>query len=305
MQQQPFRKRTKTAPKLPQAEQSHRSDYYRCGTLPPRVSSLAKLPLDGGSELELLRLAASAESGSTHPLGKAVTAAAQDRKLSLGLPSQFQAVSGYGIRAQVQDQRVLIGNPRFMQNEGIDIQPCADCLQSLQAEGKTVMILASGQPAAVRGVLALSVAMPAATGAGALSFATAMISAIGNEGLKVAGATSDHGSEVGNIVFVCEYLMGMPSISAIVVYINAHDHVTQFQAGPCIKTESHSMTFKMHKDTYMFVTPTFIREYAGDLNTVTTDAAYGELVKSMREHLTREEKPAAKPADTPAEPKKK
>lgn len=142
-----------------------------------------------------------------------------------------------------------------------------------------------------------------ATGAGALGFATAMISAIGNEGLKVAGAKSDHGSEVGNIVFVCEYLMGMPSISAIVVYIDAHEHVTQFQAGPCIKTESHSMTFKMHKDTYMFVTPTFIREYAGDLNSITTDAAYGELVKTMREHLAP--KPAEPPREPPAEPKKK
>lgn len=149
----------------------------------------------------------------------------------------------------------------------------------------------------IRGLLGL------ATGTGALSFATAMISAIGNEGLKVAGVTSDHGSEVGNIVFVCEYLLGMPSISAIVVYIDAHDHVSQFQAGPCIKTESHSMTFKMHKDTYMFVTPTFIREYAGDLNSVTTDAAYGELVKSMREHLAPKSTEQSK--EPPAVPKKK
>jgi hypothetical protein len=131
-----------------------------------------------------------------------------------------------------------------------------------------------------------------ATGAGALSFATAMISAIGNEGLKVGGASSSHGSMVGNIVFVCEYLLGMPSISAIVVYIDAKEQSHVFKAGPCIKTESQSMTFKMHKDTYMFVTPTFIREYAGDLNSISSEAAYGELVNSMREHLVKNEAPS-------------
>lgn len=133
-----------------------------------------------------------------------------------------------------------------------------------------------------------------ATGAGALSFASAMISSIGSEGLKVAGASTAQNSKVGNIVFVCEHLMGMPSISAIVVYMDASTHKKELQAGPCFKATSESMTFNMHKDTYMFVTPTFIREYAGDLNSIGSDAAYGELIKGMRECLERPEEPTKK-----------
>ncbi len=127
-----------------------------------------------------------------------------------------------------------------------------------------------------------------ATGAGSLSFASAMISSIGKEGLSLSGATEGHNSKVGNIVFVCEHLMGMPSISAVVVYIDAAQHKAQLKAGPCFKASKSSLTFTMHKDTYMFVTPTFIHEYAGDLTSVSRDAAYGELIKGMKEHLARQ-----------------
>lgn len=124
-----------------------------------------------------------------------------------------------------------------------------------------------------------------ATGTGALSFASAMISSIGQEGLKISSAKEGSNSKVGNIVFVCEYLMGMPSISAIVVYMDAAAHKTELQAGPCVHAHSETFTFNMHKDTYMFVTPTFIREYAGDLSSIGNDAAYGELIQQMRRNL--------------------
>jgi hypothetical protein len=152
----------------------------------------------------------------------------------------------------------------------------------------------------IKGLLGL------ATGVGALSFAEGMISAIGNEGLKFAGQKSSSASKVGNIVFVCEYLLGMPSISAIVVYIDAATQSRVFTAGPCVKYQDTSTTFVMHKDTYMFVTPTFIREYAGDLTSVGTNEAYGELVKSMQDHLTgkKQSPPPEPPQDTGKTPKK-
>lgn len=134
-----------------------------------------------------------------------------------------------------------------------------------------------------------------ATGAGALSFASAMVSAIGSEGFKLAGSKLEQNARVGNIVFVCEYLLGMPSISAIVVYVETKENVEALQVGPCLKTESRSLTLKMHKDTYMFVTPAFIRTYAQDLNSIGSDAAYGELVKGMIERLTAMNKPAPGP----------
>ncbi|MCB0048203.1 MAG: hypothetical protein KDE24_01465, partial [Caldilinea sp.] len=63
---------------------------------------------------DVLRLAASAERGSEHPLGQAIAQAGQERGLPLTDPVAFKAVSGFGIRATVGDQAVVIGNPRFM-----------------------------------------------------------------------------------------------------------------------------------------------------------------------------------------------
>lgn len=124
-----------------------------------------------------------------------------------------------------------------------------------------------------------------ATGAGALSFASAMISSIGKESVNLSASTEGQSSKVGNIIFVCEYLMGMPSISAIVVYLDAKEHKAQISAGPCFKATKSSFTLTMHKDTYMFVTPTFIHEYAADLTSIGSDVAYGELIKNMQEYL--------------------
>ncbi|MCC5935828.1 MAG: hypothetical protein JJU34_00975 [Lunatimonas sp.] len=117
-----------------------------------------------------------------------------------------------------------------------------------------------------------------ATGAGALSFATAMISSIGQEGLNISGSSSRSDSKVGNIVFVCEYLLGMPSISAIVVYADANTHKQQLDIGPCFKESSVTTNWEMHKDTYLFVTPTFIRQYAGDLDSINMNPEYMELI---------------------------
>ena len=108
---------------------------------------------------ELLRLAASAERGSEHPLGRAILKAGQEQGLKLSDPKQFKAVSGFGVRAIVDDYTVIIGNPRLMQNENIDttwIKPEIDRLQSF---GKTVMIVAVGkkdEPVVTAGLIAVA-----------------------------------------------------------------------------------------------------------------------------------------------------
>jgi len=117
-----------------------------------------------------------------------------------------------------------------------------------------------------------------ATGTGALGFASAMISSIGKEGLSISENGQTDESKVGNIVFVCEYLMGMPSVSAIVVYADMKKNEEAFQAGPCLKVHKRKVTLEMHKDTYMFVTPTFIHEYAGDMDSINSDPKYLEMV---------------------------
>ena len=125
-----------------------------------------------------------------------------------------------------------------------------------------------------------------ATGAGALSFAQGMLASIGQEGLRMGRSKSETENKVANIIFVCEYLLGMPTVSALVVYADVEENKDAFEFGPCIKIDSQSNLWKMHKDTYLFVTPKFIREYSADLDTVGSNVEYNQLVEYLRSTLT-------------------
>lgn len=124
-----------------------------------------------------------------------------------------------------------------------------------------------------------------ATGAGEMSFASAMVASIGNEGVSISGNHTRTDSKVGNIVFVCEYLLGMPCVSAIVVYADLTLNKQSLHIGPCFKESSQSTTWKLHKDTYMFVTPKFIHTYASDLDSVESDVSYNQLVGFLQNAL--------------------
>ncbi|MGQ9572970.1 MAG: HAD-IC family P-type ATPase, partial [Dehalococcoidia bacterium] len=99
-------------------------------------------------------LAASAELGSEHPLGEAIVAAAQERGLALAEARDFVAVPGLGIQAQVEGQRVLLGNLSLMEQRGAKLNSLAATAEELLAEGKTAMFVAAdGQ---VLGVIAVA-----------------------------------------------------------------------------------------------------------------------------------------------------
>jgi Cu+-exporting ATPase len=98
----------------------------------------------------LLRLAASAERGSEHPLGEAIVRAAQTQGLVLAQPDRFEAVAGQGIVAQVEGHEVALGNLKMMAERSIHLNGLQVESERLQAEAKTAMWVAvDGQAAGV------------------------------------------------------------------------------------------------------------------------------------------------------------
>ena len=102
---------------------------------------------------ELLRLAASAERGSEHPLGESIVRSAKERGLALSEPVAFEGIAGHGIAATVDGHKVLLGNLRLMQREGVHLNGLAPKAEALQAAAKTAMWMAvDGQASALIGV---------------------------------------------------------------------------------------------------------------------------------------------------------
>ncbi len=103
---------------------------------------------------ELLRLAASVEKGSEHPLGEAIWAEATTRGLHLSEPEGFQAEAGLGVSAEVDGRAVAVGNLRMMEARGYPLNGLQPEVKRLQAEAKTAMLVAVD--GAVRGVIAVA-----------------------------------------------------------------------------------------------------------------------------------------------------
>ncbi|WP_049899747.1 heavy metal translocating P-type ATPase [Halococcus agarilyticus] len=92
----------------------------------------------------VLRAAASAESGSEHPLARAIVTGAEERGIDLAESTGFENVPGHGVRTVVEDDEVLVGNRKLMRDNDIDPSPAEDELERLENEGKTAMLVARG-----------------------------------------------------------------------------------------------------------------------------------------------------------------
>jgi len=122
----------------------------------PRVVSVVGVSsgneLDG-NENELLRLVASVEQGSEHPLGAAVIEAANSRGLVLASGDEFQSHTGRGVSARVEGREVLIGNERLLEENGISAAALAQKAKELRRGGQTVILVAiDGQAAGAIGI---------------------------------------------------------------------------------------------------------------------------------------------------------
>ena len=113
------------------------------------------------SEDDVLRLAASLDQGSEHPLAAAIVAAARQRGLVLDKPEQFDSESGIGVQGVVGSQALALGNTTLMQQLGVDVSPLATEAEALRGQGASVMHLAVDRTLA--GVLAVSDPVKATT----------------------------------------------------------------------------------------------------------------------------------------------
>jgi len=154
----------------------------KTGTLTEgRPAFRAIVPAAGFSEEEVLRLAASLDQGSEHPLADAIVAEARRRKLTLQTPVDFESATGIGVRGVVGGRQLAIGNTELMRDAGVDPAPMVAAAEDLRHEGASVMFLAADRKLA--GLLAVADPIKAST--------PAAIKALHAAGLRIVMATGD------------------------------------------------------------------------------------------------------------------
>ena len=155
----------------------------KTGTLTVGKPILAELaPAEGFDEASLLQLTASLEKASEHPLAAAILAAAQDKKVSLLPVDAFQSVTGKGVTGTIQGKKVAIGNTALMSDLGASTDTLKEKAEALQAEGQTVMYVASDGRLA--GFVAVSDPIKDST--------AEAIEQLKKEGIKVVMVTGDN-----------------------------------------------------------------------------------------------------------------
>ena len=98
--------------------------------------------IDGFSEQEVLRAAASLEAASEHPLATAIVAGAKTRSVAPGKPDGFEAITGKGVRGRLERRDILVGNSKLLDDAGIDSSSLATASMGLREQGQTVMLVA-------------------------------------------------------------------------------------------------------------------------------------------------------------------
>ncbi len=142
----------------------------------------ACLVTNGWDENEVLRLSASLESGSEHPLADAIVKAASKRNLALSSATDFEALAGHGVKGQVEARQVVLGNLKLMLDNGVEFAGLVGEAEVLAGQAQTVMYVAvDGQAAGI-----IAVADPVK------SDSKQAIERLHAIGLKVVMVTGDH-----------------------------------------------------------------------------------------------------------------
>jgi len=127
-------------------EKAHEMDtivFDKTGTITkgePEVTDI--VPIGNMDSDKLLKIAASVEKTSEHPLGQAIVRRAEEKLLMIEQAKEFTAIPGKGIKAVLEDKTVYVGNRRLMEEENIDVKSLEENLSQLEEEGKTAMLVA-------------------------------------------------------------------------------------------------------------------------------------------------------------------
>jgi Cu2+-exporting ATPase len=171
---------------------------------------------DAAPDEELLRLVASAERGSEHPLARALVEGAEARGIALTEASEFEAVPGHGLRATVEGHELLIGNARLLEAAGVSADGLGERAGALAADGKTAMLVAvDGQAAGV--VAAADQLKPSAA---------ATIAGLKDLGLEVALISGDNRATAEAVAAE----LGIDRVFAEVLPADKADYVKRLQA---------------------------------------------------------------------------
>lgn len=178
----------------------------------PKVTDI--IPANGWERERLLQIVASAERLSEHPLGEAIVAAAKEKNLQLHEASQFEAISGHGIEAVVDGQKILVGNEKLMQDKGVEIGFLLD-VEKLSQQAKTPMFVAINGKFA--GIIAVSDLIK--------TNAKRAIELLHNMGIEVVMITGDN-SKTANAI---AQLVGIEKVLANVLPQDKANKVKELQ----------------------------------------------------------------------------
>jgi Cu+-exporting ATPase len=155
----------------------------KTGTLTEGKPSVTAIrPAEGFSEDDILRIAASLERASEHPLADAIVAAAAERGLTLSDPTGFDSPTGKGVTGTVEGRSVFIGNAAFLAESGVDTQPLAAEADRLRHDGATAILMSVDGIAA--GIFAIADAVKLTT--------PDAIAALHRDGIRIVMLTGDN-----------------------------------------------------------------------------------------------------------------
>jgi Cu+-exporting ATPase len=184
----------------------------------PRLISV--VAASGWKEVDVLRLAASLERGSEHPLAGAIVAGAEDRKLQLAHASQFRSITGRGLFGVVEEHMIVLGNERHLQENSIAAGELQSSADNLRNDGQTVTFLAiDGRLAGVLGVADVI-----------RSSAAAAIRQLHEEGIRVVMLTGDSRATAEAVA----RKLGIDEVHAEVLPGEKAEEVRKLQAAGCI-----------------------------------------------------------------------